>query len=163
MNSFALKVFLAGWLTAAMSLAGSAVLGQEAKTKKPDPTSLIKFKLLAARLPADVQVKTNKLVAEHALKIAEAEAKRDAVLTPKQLQGFREAGAAGAKAAREGKSPQEIQADNEAAVKALNLTEDQKAKYAAGKKNVEAAHEDLNEALRGVLTPEQQTQVGIKK
>ena len=38
MNSFALKVFLAGWLTAAMSLAGSAVLGQEAKKKKPDPT-----------------------------------------------------------------------------------------------------------------------------
>jgi len=164
MKSRVFRLFVAICITAAWSGAASVVIGQEAKKKKVDPTALIKFKLLAARLPADVQAKTNKIVAEHALKIADAEAKRDAVLTPKQLQGFQQVGAEAAKAIKDGtKTPEMAMADSEAAVKALGLTDDQKTKYTAGKQGVAAAHENLNEALRGVLTAEQQVKVGIGK
>lgn len=158
------NLFVASLVTAALSCACTAVIGQEVTKKKVDATAFIKLKLLAARLPADVQQKTNKIVSDHALKIADAEAKRDAALTPKQLQGLNQIAAEGAKGIKNGtKTPQSVAADSEAAIKALNLSEEQKTKYAAGKLGVATAHENLNEALRSILSAEHQAKVGIAK
>jgi hypothetical protein len=156
MKSFASKLFVVSCLMAVVSLGWVAAQGQEGKKKKGDPTAKLKKKLEEAELPADVLEKCNKIVAEHGPKIAAAQAKVDAVLTDEQ----RSAQKAAKKAAKDaGKKGKEAQAEIDAAVK---LTEEQKPKMEAARKELNDAENAMNDALRAVLSAEQQEKVGIK-
>ena len=151
------KIFVVGCLMAAVSFAWTIAEGQEGKKKKKgDPTTGLKKKLAAAELPADVLEKANKIVEEHGPKIAEAQAKVDEILTPDQRRAKRQAQKAAKEAGKKGK---EAEADVAAAV---TLTDEQKEKMAAAEKDVQAAREAMNAALREVLDDEQEAKVGIK-
>jgi hypothetical protein len=152
MKSLASKMFVAFCLLAAMMTWG-AVQGQEGKRKKNDASAGIKKKLEAAALPADVLEKCNKIVAEHAAKINEATAKVNAILTPEQ----RAAQKAAKKAAKDaGKKGRQAAAEVEAAMK---LTAEQKTKLDAANKELTALTDARNDALRAVLSVEQQETV----
>lgn len=126
---------------------------QDKKRNKNDPSAKIKKQLQAAELPADVLEKCNKIVAEKAPKVAEAQAKVDAVLTAQQQQ----ARAAAQKAAKEaGTKRKEAVAAVEAATK---LTDEQKTKLAAANKELTTAQTALTDGLKSVLNPEQQAKV----
>jgi Spy/CpxP family protein refolding chaperone len=159
MKSFLSKLVIAGCvlsiLTALVAVQDS--VGQEKKKKqKADPTANIKKKLDSAELPADVLEKAKKIVEEHAPKIAEAQDKVNAILTPEQ----RQARQAAQKAAKDaGKKGKEAAAEVDAATK---LTDEQKGKMEEAQKALTAAQADLNKALGEILTDEQKAKVGIK-
>jgi ABC-type Na+ efflux pump permease subunit len=140
----------------ALALVSLTLNTANAQNKKPGKdvlTAKIKKQLQAAELPADVLEKCNKIVAEMAPKVAEAQSKVDAVLTAEQQQ----ARAAAQKAAKEaGKKKKEAQAEVEAATK---LTDEQKSKLAAANKELTAAQTALTDGLKAALTPEQQAKV----
>ena len=48
------------------------------------------------------------------------------------------------------------------AAAAMKLDAEQKAKYAAAEKDLAAAQSEMHKALRGVLTTEQQAELGLK-
>jgi Spy/CpxP family protein refolding chaperone len=162
MKSLLFKSFIAGCLVAALSLAFDAV-GQDATKKKVDPTAFLKLKLRVAGLPADIQEKANKIIAEHAPKIADAYAKHDAILTPQQRQALAQAAKDGADRLKAGQSATDVGASTAAALKTLDLTKEQASKLKAAKQELDAAQENLNDALRSVLTPEQQAKLGVEK
>jgi len=121
-----------------------------------DATVALQKKLSKSDLPADVREKASKIIAEHGPKVREAKAASDAVLTAEQ----KSARAAAQKAAKEaGKKRKEAAADVAAATK---FTGDQKEKFAAAERKLATAQADLDTALRGVLTAEQQESIGLK-
>src|SRR5262245_741133 len=134
MKSLPFKFLFAVCLVAPPGFVQSGAIGQEPAKKAADPTALIKLKVKAARLPADKLEQANKIGADHAVKIADAEAKRDAVLTPQQRQMLTQAASNAAKGGKEsGKTPQEVAADMVAALKGLNLTAEQLPKFTAAR------------------------------
>jgi hypothetical protein len=161
MKSLLFKSFVSACLVAVLCFAWSGAIGQEAAKKRPDKIALLTLRLKTARLPSDVLEKANKIVAEHAPKIADAEAKRDAALPPEQRQALMQAATDAAKRLKEGGSANDSAADVVAAMKGLKLTPEQAAKYKAGQQTVVAAQDAMNDALRGVLTADQQAKVGI--
>jgi len=152
MKSFAAKLFVIGCLLASVMTWGAAQ-GQDGKKKKGDPSANIKKKIADAALPADVTEKANKVVADHADKIAAAQAKVDAVYTAEQQTAKRTAQKAAKDAGKKGK---EATAEVEAAMK---LTAEQKTKLEAATKELTAATTARNDALRAVLSAAQQEQV----
>jgi hypothetical protein len=158
MKSLLSKVLVAGCVLSIVAalIAVPDSQGQE-KKKKKDATAGIKKKLEDAELGADLLEKCKKIVDEHAPKIAEAQAKVDAVLTDEQ----KKARNAAQKAAKDaGKKGKEAAADVEAALK---LTDEQKGKMEEAQKALTAATNARNEALGALLTAEQKAKVGIAK
>ena len=167
MRSFISKILLAGCISAGLCLSSSGAMGQEdAKKKLAETTALnfTKIRLTVAGVKGDALDKATKIVEEHAPKIAEAQAKRDAVLTPAQRQALAKAGADATKAIKDGtKTPQQIAAEGTAAFQSLNLSATQKTKYDSAHQEVMTAMSAQNEALRPLLTREQQAKMGIPK
>ena len=152
MKSLAPKLLVVFCLLAAV-MTWSSAEGQEGKKRKADPSAQIKKKLEEATLPPDLLEKCNKIVAEHAAKIAEATAKVNAIYTAEQLQAKRTT----QKAAKDaGKKGREAAAEVEAAMK---LTDEQKTKLEAANKELTAATNVRNDALRAVLSAEQAEKV----
>jgi len=149
MNSLASKLLVAVCLLAGL-IAWDSAHAQDKRQRKNDPSTRIKKKLQEAGLPADVQEKVNKILAEQGPKLTEAQAKVDAVLTAEQKQAQTTA----QKAAKEaGKKKKEAVAEVEAAAK---MTAEQKTKLAAATKELNSAQTALTSALKGALTAEQQ-------
>jgi hypothetical protein len=161
MKSFVSKLFVVGCLTAALGLAWTVADGQEGKKKKQqakaDPTAKVKKSVAEADLPADVREKAEKIIAEHAPKLREAQAKFNAATTQEQRQAANAARKAAKDAGRKGKAVQEE------ALAAMKLTDEQKSKYEAAQAELQAAQQALNRDLRSVLSPEQQSAVGLPK
>jgi hypothetical protein len=155
MKTIISKIFVVACLMATV-VAWSTATGQDGRKRKADPTARVKKQLQEAELPADALEKANKVVSEHAAKLKEAQGKVDAVLTSEQKAAQRQA-AKDAKAA--GKKGKERQAAIDAALK---LSDEQKTKLAAARKELAAAQQELNTALRGALTSEQLAKAGIK-
>lgn len=156
MKSLLSKILVLGCVLTALMTFGPAQ-GQEGRRKKGDATAGIKKKLASAELPADVLAKADKIVAENAPKIAEAQAKVDAVLTDEQRAAQKTA----RKAAKDaGKKGREAAAEIEAALK---LTPEQKTKRDEAQRSLTAAQNEMNTALRAVLNEEQQAKVGLNK
>jgi hypothetical protein len=155
MKTFVSKIFVVVGLIATVATWNTAT-GQDGRKRKADPTARVKKQLQEAELPADALEKANKVVSEHAAKLKEAQGKVDAVLTSEQKAAQRQA-AKDAKAA--GKKGKERQAAIDAALK---LSDEQKTKLAAARKELAAAQQELNTALRGALTSEQLAKAGIK-
>jgi hypothetical protein len=155
MKAFVSKIFVVACLMATV-VAWNTATGQDGRKRKADPTARIKKQLQEAELPADALEKANKVVSEHAAKLKEAQGKVDAVLTSEQKAAQRQA-AKDAKAA--GKKGKERRAAIDAALK---LSDEQKTKLAAARKELAAAQQELNTALRSALTAEQLAKAGIK-
>jgi hypothetical protein len=150
LSRFALSCAIAALCVSPALAAGKKNKGQR------DATAGLSKKLQKADLPTDVREKANKVVAEYGPKVREAQAASDAVLTGEQ----RAARDTAKKAAREaGKKHKEAAADVAAAMK---LSDEQKTKYAAAEKDLAAAQSQLQSALRGVLSADQQAAVGLK-
>jgi len=145
---------LAALLLAAL-MATPAFAAKKDKGQK-DATAALQKKLQKADLPGDVQEKTKKVMAEFGPKVREAQTAVDASLTSEQ----KSAKTVAEKAAKDaGKKRKEAQSDIAAAMK---LTPEQKEKYAAAQRRLASVQVDLDSALRGALSAEQQEKVGLK-
>jgi len=121
-----------------------------------NPADQIKKKLAEAGLPSDTLEKANKVVADNAPKLKEAQAKVDSVLTAEQQSAKKQARK---NAKTSGKKGKEAKADIASAVK---LTPEQKTKLAAAESELQYARASLTRELSGVLTAEQMAMVGLK-
>src|SRR5262245_22132225 len=86
MNSLPSKLLVAICLLAGLLIWNSAQAQDKKRQRKNDATARIKKKLQEAGLPADVQEKINRILAEQGPKVSEAQAKVDGVLTAEQKQ-----------------------------------------------------------------------------
>jgi hypothetical protein len=158
MNSLLVRLVLC-CLVAVVSVSPALAAGKKNKKNNKgqrDATAGLTKKLQKADLPADVREKASKVVAEYGPKVKQAQAASDAVLTSEQKSAL----ATAKKAAKEsGKKRKEAAADVAAAMK---LTDEQKPKYAAAQRELEAAQANMTSALKGVLTADQQAKVGLK-
>jgi hypothetical protein len=166
MKSLTTKFFVAGCITAAICLATSNVTGQDAAKDAAKRaalnTSMTKTRLALAGVSGDTLDKAMKIAEEHAPKIAEAMAKQQAILTPEQRQILGKATREAAMGVKDGtKKLDDISADAAAALKSLNMSTAQKASYDAARQAVLDATKAQNEALRPLLTREQQIKMEI--
>jgi Spy/CpxP family protein refolding chaperone len=104
-------------------------------------------------LTDEQKAKLEEIKKEYAPKIKELEQTREGILTPEQKKARQEA----MKAAKDaGKSRQEVWQAGQAAT---NLTAEQKAKMAEGRKAGEALQKEIREKVMSILTPEQKAQL----
>jgi len=141
-------------LTASPLLAGANKAGKGGKKKADRCPVAERTKYLEGMNLTDEQKgKLEKIKQEFVPKLTAAQLKVDNVYTPDQKKARQEA----AKAARQaGKSSKEI---HEAANEAVKLTDEQKTKLAEAKKELSAVDKDLQEKVKAILTPEQQSQI----
>ena len=121
-----------------------------------DPVAGLEKKLQKADLPSEVRTKASQVVAAHAAKIRSAFAGSEAILTAEQKSARVEALK---KAKESGTKRKEMAA---ALAQALQLTDEQKAKYASAQKELAAAQAALQTELKSLLTADQQAKVGLK-
>jgi hypothetical protein len=152
----ALNIAIALNVCLALSAAPAVAAKPKKKDRAANPAARIEKKIDAAQLPTESQAKAKKVVQEHAAKLKEAQAKVDAVLTAEQKQARKQA----VKEARAaGKKRKELQAAVEAKLK---LTPEQKSKLASAEAELKQAQNALTKDLRGVLSAEEVTKVGLR-
>jgi len=166
MKSPTSKFLLTGCITAALCISWSGASGQDAAKASAKAAeihvSFTKARLTLIGVSGDALEKAMKIVEEHAPKVAEARAKQNAILTPEQRQALSKATREAAIGVKDGtKQLDSVSADVAAALKSLNLPAAQKAKYDAAQQAALEAVKAQNEALRPLLTPEQQSKMGI--
>src|SRR4051794_35487229 len=132
----------------------SPALAAKKNKGQRNPVEQIKKKLAAADLPSDALEKANKVVAENAPKLKEAQAKVDSVLTAEQRNAKKQARK---NAKTSGKKGKQAKADIAAAVK---LTPEQKTKLAAAESELKSARAAIARDLGKVLSADQMAKVG---
>lgn len=156
MNSRIAQLALACLFTAL--LVTPSLAAKKDKDRK-DPTAGLQKKLQTADLPSDVREKANKVLADYGPKVRNAQAASEAILTPEQKASR----AVAQKSAKDAKSAGTKRKNAKADVAAaLKLSDEQKPKYAEAEKELTTAQAALTNALRGVLTADQQAAVGLK-
>jgi hypothetical protein len=134
----------------------SPVLAAKKNKAQKSPADQIKKKLAEADLPTDTLEKAKKIVDENGIKLKEAQAKVDGVLTAAQQSAKKQARKNARSAGKKGK---EAKADIAAAVK---LSPEQKTKLAAADSELKSARASVTRDLSSVLTPEQMGKAGLK-
>jgi hypothetical protein len=134
----------------------SPALAAKKNKGQRNPVEQIKKKLAAADLPSDALEKANKVVAENAPKLKEAQEKVDSVLTAEQRNAKKQARK---NAKTSGKKGKQAKADIAAAVK---LTPEQKTKLAAAESELKSARAAIARDLGKVLSADQMAKVGLK-
>jgi hypothetical protein len=147
-------LFLAVGLMTAIIAPTFAAAGK--KDRKSDPTARISKKLESAGLSADALEKAKKVIAEHAAKLKDAQAKADAVLTSEQKAAQKSAQQAAKTAGKKGK---ESKAEIEAALK---LTAEQKTKLADARQALAKEEASLTSDLKSALGDDQFAKLGLK-
>ncbi len=126
------------------------------KGAKGDPTSKLRKSVADSDLGADLKEKVVKVIDEHAGKLKELAAKRDAVPTAEQNAAKKAAAKAAKDAGRKGKAAQDE------AFAAMKLTDEQKKKYDEANSALQAATADLNKAVAALVSDEQAQALGVK-
>jgi len=152
MNCLSRSLLIA--LMAAIAVPAWAAAGK--KDRKNDPTARISKKLDGAGLSADSLAKAKKVIADHAAKLKDAQAKADAVLTSEQKTAQKSAMQAAKTAGKKGK---EAKAEIEAALK---LTSEQKTKLAEAKQELAKEESSLNSDLKTALSSDEFAKLGLK-
>jgi hypothetical protein len=154
MNAF-LSRFVLGCLIAGVVTSSSFAAAKKDRSQR-DATAALSKKLKKADLPTEAREKANKVLSEYGPKVREATAAREAILTSEQ----KAARAAAQKAGKEaGKKRKELASE---VMTAMKLTDDQKSKYAAAEKELARTQSDMQKALRGILSADEQAKVGLK-
>jgi len=154
MNAF-LSRFVLGCLIAGVGVNYAFAAAKKDRSQR-DATAALSKKLQKADLPTEAREKANKVISEYGPKIREATAAREGVLTSEQ----KSVRAAAQKAGKEaGKKRKDLAAE---ALAAMKLTDEQKTKYNAAEKELAKAQNEMQKALRGVLSADEQAKVGLK-
>jgi len=148
------RIFLVALLAFGITL--PAFAAKKNKDKKNDPTASIKKKLAAADLPSDAREKVNKVLADDAPKLKDAQGKIDAILTNEQKQAKR---TVQKEAKQSGAKRKELQAKIDEAMK---LTSEQKSKLSSAESDLKTAQAALRKDLQSVLTADQMAKLGLK-
>jgi predicted Holliday junction resolvase-like endonuclease len=141
----------------ALATAASVAIAQDApkKGKKGDPGANAQVFQLPkdVTLTAEQQTKLDALKKEQGPKVAELQKKLDEILTDEQRQARKDAAAKSKEEKVKGKQAQERLAA------ALKLTDEQKPKWDAAQKEMQALQGKIREQLAGFLTDEQKAKV----
>lgn len=133
---------------------------QQEKKKKGggnDPTAKLRKSVADSDLGADLKEKVVKVIDEHAGKLKELQAKRDAVPSAEQTAAKKAAQKAAKDAGKKGK------AASEEAFAAMKLTDEQKKKYEEANEALNAATAEMNKAVAALVTDDQARELGVKK
>ncbi len=144
------------------SFFSTSLVAQDAKGKKkkggdqtPPAVAQLQKQLDGLDLNDEQKAKVKEIVAQHTTKIADAQKKVTALLTPEQRKARQEAAA---KAKADGKKGKEAA---DAVNAALNLSADDKAKLDAANKEAADVVAEMRKAVAGVLTDAQKEKAGL--
>jgi hypothetical protein len=154
MKPLLIKTLIVGCL---MGLVAVGFAQNENKKKnRNDPTGKLRKTVADSDLGADLKEKVVKIIDEHAGKLKELQAKRDAVPTAEQLAAKKAAAKAATDAGRKGKAAQEE------GFAAMKLTDEQKKKYDEANSALNAATAEMNKAIAAIVSDEQAQALGVK-